>query len=262
MSVERVSVESLIPRIERAASELGGGALAFDGDGTLWDGDIGEDFFFELVRHGDVRPQARAQLAAEAQAHGLESGGAGVELASRLFEAYRGGLYPERATCEMIAWLCAGWSHGEVARFAEAVVVTHRLAERLHPETHRIARHARSLGLRTLIVSASPLPVVDAAAKIAGFSETVAAAPRFDGEHMLAAVDRPIPYDEGKVSRLRERIGTLPLLAAFGDNTFDVPMLGAAHLAVAVRPKPRLLARVADVPGLLLLSADDPRRIA
>ena len=81
----------------------------------------------------------------------------------------------------------------------------------------------------------------------------VAARPRFDGEVMLAAVERPIPYGSGKVSGLLERIGDRPLFAAFGDNAFDVALLASARIGVAVRPKPRLRARAHEVAGLVEL---------
>jgi phosphoserine phosphatase len=65
---------------------------------------------------------------------------------------------------------------------------------------------------------------------------------------MQADVVRPIPYGPGKIHQLEARIGKRPLLAAFGDNVFDVPMLEAARVAVAVDPKPRLLARLKEMP--------------
>jgi phosphoserine phosphatase len=45
---------------------------------------------------------------------------------------------------------------------------------------------------------------------------------------------------------------------AFGDSAFDLPMLGAARCAVAIRPKPGLLARANECPGLLELASGEP----
>jgi phosphoserine phosphatase len=73
---------------------------------------------------------------------------------------------------------------------------------------------------------------------------------------MLPDVDRPIPYGDGKVKRLRERIGARPLYAALGDNSFDVAMLGSARIGVAVRPKPKLRARAHEVPGVVELTPE------
>jgi phosphoserine phosphatase len=72
---------------------------------------------------------------------------------------------------------------------------------------------------------------------------------------ILPDVDRPIPYGTGKVRRLHDRIGTgRPLLAAFGDNAFDVALLAEASVGVAVRPKDALRARAGEVSGLVELA--------
>jgi phosphoserine phosphatase len=52
---------------------------------------------------------------------------------------------------------------------------------------------------------------------------------------------------------LRAKLGARPLYAAFGDNAFDVPMLREARVPVAIRPKPRLVERAGEIPGLLVL---------
>jgi phosphoserine phosphatase len=108
----------------------------------------------------------------------------------------------------------------------------------------------------TVLVSASPVAVVAEAGALVGFpaDRVVAAHPRFAGDVMLAEVEKPIPYGPGKVSRLFERIGRGPtLLAAFGDNAFDVALLASARIGVAVRPKPRLRERAHEVAGLVEL---------
>jgi phosphoserine phosphatase len=71
---------------------------------------------------------------------------------------------------------------------------------------------------------------------------------------MRAEVERPIPYGAGKVSALRSVIGARPILAACGDNAFDVDLLCAARLPLAVRPKERLLARRGEVPNFAILT--------
>jgi phosphoserine phosphatase len=95
--------------------------------------------------------------------------------------------------------------------------------------------------------------VVEAAARLVSIDSVIAATPEVDGETVLASVVRPIPYGEGKVHGLRARMGSAPLLAAFGDNAFDVAMLKEARVPVAVRPKARLAERVHEVPGLVVI---------
>jgi phosphoserine phosphatase len=85
----------------------------------------------------------------------------------------------------------------------------------------------------------------------------VAARSLWDGDVMLPDVDRPIPYAGGKVQRLREHIGPdRPLYATLGDNGFDVALLASARVGIAVRPKPRLRERAAEVPGLVELARE------
>jgi phosphoserine phosphatase len=114
---------------------------------------------------------------------------------------------------------------------------------------------ARGAGIEVFVVSASPAPVVIEAVRALGFdaAHVVAAEPVLERGVFSASVHAPIPYGEGKVTNLTARIEGRPLYAAFGDNVFDIPLLRWASVGVAVRPKPRLVARAAEVPGLLEL---------
>jgi phosphoserine phosphatase len=42
-----------------------------------------------------------------------------------------------------------------------------------------------------------------------------------------------------------------------GDNAFDVALLAASKTPIAIRPKPRLVDRAAEVPGLVVLAKVD-----
>ena len=137
----------------------------------------------------------------------------------------------------------------EVARRVQA---ERKLPERLHAEIRPVLAWARARGAEVYVVSASPRLVVQEGARLLGLepARVLGAEAVFEGEQMMPAALRPIPYGAGKVVALRKHIGARPLLAAFGDNVFDVPMMKEAQLAVAVRPKPRLLAVKSEVPGL------------
>ncbi len=248
----KVSSKDVIARIR---TELRvGDVVAFDGDGTLWDGDVGDEFFFALLAHNDVREPAKTRLVDEARVACMDTEGTPVEIAKRIFAAYTAGQYSERKVCEMIGWLCAGWSLAEVTGFADKMIPSGALEARLHAEAIEVGVAVKALGGRVVIVSASPRHIVEAAARRVGFTaDVIATTPRYTNDTMLPSVDEPIPYDEGKVTNLRAYLGEGALVAAFGDNAFDVPMLRAAKVAVAVRPKERLLARTADVPGLLTI---------
>jgi phosphoserine phosphatase len=238
------------------------GVVASDGDGTLWSGDVGEDLFHAFMDAGDVTEAAEEAMRREASAHGLSDAGGGVEVARRIYAAYLEGRFPEERVCELMVWCFAGWTRDRLQAFAREVVDRGKLASRLHHEVLHVLERARAAGLEVLLVSASPVAVVVEAGLQVGFGadDVIAARPRYDGDCVAPSVERPIPYGDGKVARLRERIGAgRPLYAAFGDNAFDVALLASARVGVAVRPKPRLRLRADEVPGVVELVAEGPR---
>jgi phosphoserine phosphatase len=253
--VRNATVAEVTRAIEAAEAREPGGAIAFDGDGTLWAGDIGEDFYGALITHG-LRDVAREPLAREAQAAQLDAHGTAGEIAHRIHGAYLAGAFPEERVCEIMTWAAAGWSRAELDAFCAELTLAIGLRARLHGEAIRIVEHALRAETPVFIVSASPRAIVEQAARLVGIdpASVVAARERCDPSGIVqCAVERPIPYGDGKVTRLRERLGSRPLYAAFGDNAFDVPMLRAARLPVAVRPKARLVERASEVPELVVL---------
>ena len=177
--------------------------------------------------------------------------GDGVAIARAVFQAYLEHKMPEDLICEVIAWACAGWREDEVVTFARDVVVRGGVASRRHLELEPVFAWARDAGVEAFLVSASPRPVVEAAGALWGFDRehTLATTARFERGIMVTHVVRPIPYGPGKAVQLEARLGGRVLLAAFGDNVFDVPMLQAARVPVVVEPKPRLLARLVEMGG-------------
>jgi phosphoserine phosphatase len=182
-----------------------------------------------------------------------------VDVARRLYAAYVEGKFPEERICELMAWCFGGWTEGELRRFAREVVDGGNLATRLHGEVGRVLSRVRGAGIDIVLVSASPRAVVVEAGSRVGIAaeDVVAASPPIDGDLVRPHVARPIPYGDGKVARLRERIGAeREIYAAFGDNSFDVALLSSARVSVAVRPKPRLRARAHEVTGLVELAQE------
>jgi HAD superfamily phosphoserine phosphatase-like hydrolase len=254
--VDLVTVDALVARIDATlaadpALPARGAAIAFDGDGTLWRGDVGDDFFLETVERNDYRPAAVEGMRAVGRAAGLDCAEDEdpARLAGGLFGAYLRHELAEDVMCEVIAWACAGWSVDEVNALAREVVAD--LGSRRHPEVAAVVGWARARGLETFLVSASPRPVVEAAGAGSGFDREhiiATTAPFTPDGVMLPSVIRPIPYGPGKASLLDAHLGGRALVAAFGDNVFDVPMLMASRVPVVVEPKPRLVARLAELP--------------
>jgi phosphatidylglycerophosphatase C len=251
----------ILERVSEARALRPEGVVAFDCDGTLWSGDVGEDVFRAMLAIGRFEPPAYEELRRAASTLGMTeatNANTGRAIAQFLYAEYQAQRYPEESICELMAWGCAGWSRAEVDQLARDVVLDGGLAGRLHEEAIGALEWARSEGIEVFLVSASPRAVVEEAAKLVGIEadHVVAATPRYEGGTMLASIDRPIPYGPGKVTRLRERIGQRPFYAAFGDNVFDIPMLRDATVAVAVRPKARLEERADEVPGLVRIGDD------
>jgi phosphatidylglycerophosphatase C len=254
--VRTITVSQVIASIEEARRHEPDGAIAFDGDGTLWAGDIGEDFFGALLERG-VHETAREALVREAEAENVDASGSAREIAHRIHQAYLGGRFPEERVCEIMTWAAAGWSKTDLDRFCVEMIEAIGLRGRLHGEALRVVEHARTAGIDVYLVSASPRAIVEQGARLVGIELDKAMAVReaYDAAGIVqCAVERPIPYGDGKVKHLREKLGAERVLyAAFGDNAFDVPMLRESRLPVAIRPKARLVDRAAEVPKLVVL---------
>jgi phosphoserine phosphatase len=256
-AVHSESAAAVWARIEALSRTDPGGVVATDGDGTLWQGDVGEDLFHAFIEAGRVEPPALEALRRNARDHAVSDAGGGSDIARRIYSAYIEGRFPEERVCELMTWCFAGWTRADLQAFARDVVAGARLESRLHREVHEVLAQVRQSGIKLFLVSASPVAVVVEAAAVAGVDVegVIAARPCFHGDVVLADVERPIPYAGGKVTRLRERMGQgQPLYAAFGDNAFDVAMLASARVPVAVRPKARLRACADSVAGIVELA--------
>jgi phosphatidylglycerophosphatase C len=254
--VQTATVAETIARIDEQAAKQPGGAVASDGDGTLWSGDIGEDFFAALLEQRRLMPAVHDALVREAREHGLDGSGDAVAVAHRIHAAYLAGTFPEERVCEIMTWATAGAPRAAMDSFAQDVIRAVDLEKRLHREAIAIIEHARSKGIDVYLVSASPRPIVLAAAETIGipFPNVVAATERIDANGVVVAeVDRPIPYGGGKVTRLREKLAARPLYAAMGDNAFDIALLSESRVPIAIRPKSRLVERAGEVNGLVTL---------
>jgi phosphatidylglycerophosphatase C len=234
--------------------------MAFDGDGTLWSGDVGEDLFHAAIRDEFLLDDALPALLGEAERYGVPLDGAvdpnGVAMA--LIAAYLAGTYPERETCAMMTWCYAGRSLAEVEALAASVLTETNLAGRLHDELSPIVEWGRARGVRCVLISASPRVVVEAAAGSWGFAarDVAAATPAVEAGRVLPRLASPVPYAEAKLTAGRGLFGDARWLAAFGDNVFDIDMLTTAELGIAVRPKPKLEVELAAL-GLRLLARRD-----
>lgn len=218
--------------------------LAFDGDGTLWTGDVAQDVWGSLVRERLVKPEALEALQREARAAGIDCPDEAGAVCAAIDAAHDEQRFDEQRMCEVHAWSFAGWQRDELAAFVDRVLFDERkLQQRAIEETQRIVRAAQAVGAGVYVVSASPAHIVERAVRPLGIDaeHVLASRVHWRGDRVLPDIDRPIAYGEGKVLALKRVLGERPLTAAFGDNGFDVPMLKFAAHGFAVRPKLRLL---------------------
>ena len=232
--------------------------LAFDADGTLWEGDVGDNLFEALLSRRAVRAEAAPALREEALRHGVTLANDPSEQAALLFAAHRMGKLPDEAAFAMMAWAFAGFRADEMYAFAERVVSASGLEGRLHAELGPVLRWAREAGVETFIVSASPRAVVEQAARRLSIppGRVVAMTPRIAGGRLVAAIEPPLVYGAGKARAIEAAAPGAAVIGAFGDNGFDVEMLRLGRVAVAVRPKPALLEAHARVPGLVAIARE------
>lgn len=258
MNAERLSATQLIAILEQRLQHDRRSALAFDADGTLWSGDVGDDVFRFAVSHGRLREAARQEIERQARARGFESFSDLNRTAQHLFEAYLRGQYPEREMCALMTWCYAGHTVEELRELVREALAATRHAHRLHRELDPVLAFARERGLRTVVISASPRATVEIAASAWGFAaeDIAAATPRVVSGVVAPELVGEVPYAAGKCLAGRALLGSMHWLASFGDNVFDLEMLLEAELGIAVRPKPALQARLAEIPGVILLDAN------
>jgi phosphatidylglycerophosphatase C len=138
--VQTITHEAVVTRLDAARRARPGGAIAFDGDGTLWSGDVGDDLFRAFLAKGRVEPPAAAAIEAFAREHGVsarQGGKGGTQLAAAIYDAYLAGSVPEEPVCEVMTYACAGWPVENVVAFAREVVLGAGLIARLQSETAR-----------------------------------------------------------------------------------------------------------------------------
>ncbi len=251
-------VESIARVKDRIEAVGTNGVVTTDADGTLWSGDVGVDVFEALIESGGVREEARDALVREARWASIPAEGGGNEVAERIWRATEAGAFPEDRCYEMMAWAFAGWGQEEVFAFAREVRERRGLGGRIHAEMRTMVAWLRERGVELWVVSASPLFMVQAGVELLGIeaSKVIAATPEVEAGRLAPRMAAPIPYGHGKVRGVERAVGDREVLAAFGDEVFDLEMLTRARVPVAIRPKPRLRARAAELASLVELGRD------
>jgi phosphoserine phosphatase len=188
------------------------GLAAFDADGTLWQGDVGEELLRELIRRGaliDPPPDPWGEYVRRVRRDPAD----GFAFAARVMHGLEEGAVRE-VSAEVFAERCAKGTFHSVSFWLERLM---------------------ALGWEVYIVSASYRWSVEVGVAQFGVSPQRVIALELEVENGVLS-DRvllPVPTLEGKVALLREAAGRDADIA-FGNSVLDLPLLLASAHPVAV----------------------------
>ena len=247
-------MDSVTPAAVLAAlAGVAPGWVATDADGTLWSGDVGEDWL-DAVASGAARvDDAWVARAAERLVGPCAGAGPAVRAAR---SAYGAGALEERGYFELVALTLGGEPEDALRPRVREGLAAAGIAERIIEESRTVITGARAHGHRVVVVSASPRVVVEEAIAVAGLAVDHVIGLELTEDGLRTRT--PFPYAHGKAALLAAHVGAEPVHAALGDSAFDGAMLALARHPLAVRPRPALVSAAASVPGLRLLARDTP----
>jgi phosphoserine phosphatase len=195
---------------------------AFDCDGTLWSGDVGERFFDWELRENYVFQD------------GPNRGAFSSTWRDR-YAAYKRGEVDETTMCGEMVTMHEGIS---AARMMEAATrfFDQFFAAQIFPEMQELVRRLYENGCEIWAVSSSNEWLIRAAVRHFKISEdrVLAAKVELDGDIATNRLIR-VPSGIGKPRALRQVAGT-EIDAAFGNSRWDTEMLAVAKHAFAVNP--------------------------
>jgi len=192
-----------------------GRVVAFDADGTLWRGDVGEELLRALIAEDRLpRHRGRRDLYEEYEARVARDPASGYAFAVEVLE---------------------GWD--ETALQAYCRDFFRQVFERqLFPFTRPLVSALLAAGHEVWVVSASAVWAVIPGAAFLGIppERVIAVQADVEGGRLTGRARSPVPCGEGKVELLRAR-GIRPALAV-GNGDLDEPMLAYAERALVIAP--------------------------
>jgi phosphoserine phosphatase len=192
----------------------------FDCDGTLWDADSGERFFYWEIERGLVSSEIATKL-------------------RKRYELYRAGGVSEDDMCGEMATMHAG-IHCTTIEKAANEFFSEKIAPLIFPEMKVLTLELKRSGCELWAISSTNDWVVRTGVREFGIEPDHVLAACVEKENG-AATDRLIrvPSGEGKARVIREVIGRMPD-AAFGNSKWDQAMLDLVQQPYAINPNPDL----------------------
>lgn len=206
------NLEPLYEAIERALSEGAEPFAAFDADGTLWDTDIGENFF---------KFQAEKKL---------------VDLPENAWEYYLD--WHEKEPIPAYLWLAQinkGKALTDVMTWAQDALASMENVPVFH-HMRELIKFLKSKHVHVKIVTASVKWAVEPAALLVGLHTDDVIGIKTKVHHGIVTEEQegPITWREGKVDGILEATGGKRPFFAAGNSTGDLFLLdSASHVALA-----------------------------
>lgn len=208
-------IHTTLQRILAAPGAPSRGVAAFDADGTLWDGDVAEDFLLWMISEGHVSG-TRWTVYDSTNRHDVP------EACRELLRSFAG-----MALAELRGHVENFWQKSPERTWLPRVVAA--------------LREAKALGLTTCVVSASPTLVLEPLRRHVPVDHVLGLDAAVEGERLTGDVAGVPTFGPGKVTRAVS-LG-LPILLAAGNSELDVPLLRASEgVAWAVNPDQELAA--------------------
>lgn len=213
---------------------------AFDCDGTLWSGDVGETFFDWALEQDDIVHDTVARLIRDRYA------------------AYRRGEVDETTMCGEMVTMHQGVSESVVMRAATTFFDKFFVAQ-IFPEMRELVRRLQETDCEVWAVSSSNEWLIRAGMKHFGIADgrILAAKVELDDGIISNRLVR-IPSGPGKPQALREVVKK-DVDAAFGNSRWDSEMLAMARHPFAINPRSDL-ETVARQQGWTIYFPDGTRR--
>jgi len=193
---------------------------AFDCDGTLWSGDVGEGFFDWELKQGIVSEVIAKSMRVR-------------------YADYKAGRVSEDDMCGEMVTMHRGMPESALLR-ATSDYFEHSFPGHIFPEMRELVGRLQQGGCDVWAVSSSNEWLIRAGMKHFGIPDNrlLAASVEIEDGIITDRIVR-IPSGPGKPRALREVV-TQDIDAAFGNSRWDTEMLAMAKHAFAVNPNPDL----------------------
>jgi HAD superfamily phosphoserine phosphatase-like hydrolase len=188
----------------------------FDCDGTLWSGDVGEDFFDWELQQG-VFPEDL------------------VRWARQRYADYQAGMVDQDTMCGEMVTLHRGLPEAKVQELCTEFFEGH-FRNRIFPELQHLIRELQSQPCDVWMVSSSNEWIIKASMKHFGIPDEkiLAAAVQIDAGIVTDRLVR-VPSGAAKPEAIRMNIGRVPDVA-FGNSRWDTEMLQMSRQPFVVNP--------------------------